>query len=173
MDDTLAIWNFIIAVLALFAAFYAIYQVRKGDNLRITITEAGYIKYNGYDKHLLHFLINNHSSKSLEFVRFGIFSDSQCQTPIKVYKDYEPHGIGWRESTSPFDLVMDITKPYQYEAIVYSNHVLHANTSFEARYYTEFEGHELFVKIDCDQRLAKFKKRIVIPIKLGSTQKKY
>ncbi|WP_024398866.1 hypothetical protein, partial [Streptococcus suis] len=101
--QTLDFWNFVIAVLALLAAFYSIWYTRQRDKTKLEIVNTWYEKPDG-NPYFVVFKIFNNSSTAVKITNLTLLHlDGKIVEIIKDYKYKPPYRINLLGSDYRFD----------------------------------------------------------------------
>ncbi|MDQ8820625.1 hypothetical protein RFF58_06195 [Streptococcus ruminantium] len=149
--QTLDFWNFVIAVLALLAAFYSIWYTRQRDKTTLEIVNTWYEKPEG-NPYFVGFTIFNNSSTAVKITNLTlIHQDGKSVEIIKDYKYKPPHRVNLFGSDYRFDPFHE-TKVFDREKIIPAN----ADTSF--KYYLNSFSADMKIKITADRPLHRWSK---------------
>lgn len=108
----LEVASFVISVFALLISTYAIYQVYKSNNMKLSVNDISKRVFNRFYPVFIRFTINNHSSKSITIKSISFEDDKG--NPNQTYIDFEPKSRGYEPpKPKPRTVVMgiDITPP--------------------------------------------------------------
>ena len=104
----LDLWNFVIAVLALVAAIYAIIYTHIQNKIIVDVID-GYFDQQNDSPFLIHFFIQNLSSKPLKIIDVKILDNNNQQ--IKTLEKYIPKINSFLEADSTYWEQKPFTKP--------------------------------------------------------------
>ncbi|MFC0275580.1 hypothetical protein ACFFH2_02540 [Enterococcus devriesei] len=135
MLTSLDFWNFIIALLALIAAIYAIVYTHLQNRIEIDIVD-GYYGHRKNDPFFLGFTVQNLSSATLRLIDLKLTDLNN--RPLSIIKDFEPtqtfttinHGYGLNETKIP-----DIIGQYWYAEPFENYENLQPNSESHFSYY--------------------------------------
>lgn len=148
---TLDFWNFVIAVLALLAAFYSIWYTRQRDKTTLEIVDTWYEISEG-NPFFVGFTIFNNSSTAVRLTNMELLNLNG--TPAKIIKDYEyknPDEDTFLSSAAFFNPDYD-PEPFDRDEIIPANE----DTSF--RYYLNPFSPEMKIRVTADRPIHRWSK---------------
>ncbi|HEL2333376.1 hypothetical protein [Streptococcus suis] len=149
--QTLDFWNFVIAVLALLAAFYSIWYTRQRDKTKLEIVNTWYEKPDG-NPYFVVFKIFNNSSTAVKITNLTLLHlDGKIVEIIKDYKYKPPYRINLLGSDYRFDPFHE-SKVFDREEIIPAN----AETSF--KYYLNSFSTDMKIKVTADRPIYRWSK---------------
>lgn len=160
--QTLDFWNFVIAVLALLAAFYSIWYTRQRDKTTLEIIDTWYETPEG-NPFFIGFTIFNNSSTAVRLTNVELLNLNG--TPASVLREYEYESPNKDKHLSPamyYDPFHQ-NSPFDREEIIPAN----ADTSF--KYYLNPFSPDMKIKVTTDRPIHRWSKTKIFSVHFVKT----